>query len=128
MPSKRYSEIQSQIKNVVVSQQDIPESTVAVPIPSVPVSISQSQFTPELIEIVKEKMKQDKLEEQKKKKRDYQREYMRKYKKDIPLTTEEKLKKKVKRSLGKIDPELLKPIVAELLGECVAKEPENSEK
>lgn len=119
-PKKSFSELQAERKAKAlppVHQVNIPASCVAVPISASPVSLTADQFTPEMMEVMKEKIKADKLAEQKAKKRDYQREYMRKYKKDAPLSDEEKLKKKVKRSLGGIDPEKLKPIVAELLGE-----------
>jgi hypothetical protein len=95
----------------VISNTIIPDSVVTLPIPTQLVSI-----TPEMMEQVKLKLKEDKLAEQKKKKRDYQREYMRKYKKDEPVSAEDKLKRKVKRSLGKIEPYKLKPILTELLG------------
>ena len=115
MPRK-YSEIQSKMKASiipdVISNIIIPESVVtSVPLPAPPISI-----TPEMMEQVKLKLKEDKIAEQKKKKRDYQREYMRKYKKDEPVSAEDKLKRKVKRSLGKIEPDKLKPILTELLG------------
>mgnify|MGYP003338970516 CR=1 FL=1 len=119
-PKKSFSEIQADRKSKavsVVSQVNIPTGLVAVPISASPVSLTADQFTPEMMEQMKQKIKEDKIAEQKQKKRDYQREYMRKYKKDTPLSEEEKLKKKVKRGLGGIDPEKLKPIVAELLGE-----------
>jgi hypothetical protein len=119
-PKKSFSELQADRKAKAlppVNQVNIPPSVVAVPISASPVPINPAQFTPEMMEIMKQKIKEDKIAEQKAKKRDYQREYMRKYKKDAPLSEEEKLKKKVKRSLGGIAPEKLKPIVAELLGE-----------
>jgi hypothetical protein len=124
-PKKSFSEIQSQRKATAlptVQQVNIPPSVPLMTISalSTPVSISADNFSPEQVEAIKEKIKQDKIAEQKQKKRDYQREYMRKYKKDVPPTEEEKLKRKVKRSLGKIDPEKLKPIVAELLGDVSA--------
>jgi rRNA-processing protein FCF1 len=74
-------------------------------------------ITDNMVEMVKAQIKQEKLEDQKTKKRDYQREYMRKYKKDVVLTEDEKLKKKVRRTLGKINKDKLKTIIAELLGE-----------
>ena len=115
-PKKSFSELQAERKARAlppVHQTNIPASQVAVPISVSPVF---DQFTPEMMVVMKEKIKEDKIAEQKAKKRDYQREYMRKYKKDTPLSEDEKLKKKIKRSLGGIDPEKLKPIVAELLG------------
>jgi hypothetical protein len=74
-------------------------------------------ISPEVVEQVKQKLKEDKLAEQKQKKRDYQREYMREYKKDVPVDEGDKLKRKVKRSLSGIDPAILKPILDEILAE-----------
>jgi hypothetical protein len=115
----KYAQIQAQRQNIVVPAPPpqtflpsvaIPESVVAVPVPTQPVSI-----TPDLLDAVKQKLKQDKLDEQKKKKRDYQREYMRKYKKDVVNGEQDKAKKRVGRCLSKINTDILKPILKEYL-------------
>jgi hypothetical protein len=115
----KYAQIQAQRENTIIPSPPpqtflpssaIPESVVAVSFSSQPVSI-----TPDLLDAVKLKLKQDKMEEQKKKKRDYQREYMRKYKKDAENGEQDKAKKRVGRCLSKINVDLLKPILKEYL-------------
>ena len=111
MVKKTFNQIQAERKAL--------ETTVE-PVLLEPVLLEPSVgtiITDNIVEMVKIKIKQDKLDDQKTKKRDYQREYMRKYKKDVVLTEDEKLKKKVRRTLGKIDKDKLKTIIADLLGE-----------
>lgn len=115
MTKPSYSELREAKKKAVVEKVAVAspaESASFVMSAPVPVSLS-----PEVVEQVKQKLKEDKLAEQKQKKRDYQREYMREYKKDVPVDEGDKLKRKVKRSLSGIDPSILKPILDEILAE-----------
>ena len=104
MPNK-YHQVQQEMNAV----KSIEAKPIEVPIPFVP-----STLTPEIFEAVKEKLQQMKSDEQKKKKRDYQREYMRNYKKDVPLSETDLAKKKLKRTLKKYDPNLVKEVLGDL--------------